>query len=94
MKSSNLELLNIGTNNIAWLIADTGEVYGVVNAFNVLDEDGLIYEGANASDLLSQHCDVNQNYDTENNEIEFVAENGESATLVISAESVKLIDNN
>ena len=94
MKSQNLELLNIDANGVAWVEADTGEVIGIVSAFKIIDQEGLVYPDCSAVDILEQHCEVNQNHETEANEIEFIAENGESSTLSISAYSVELIENN
>lgn len=94
MKSLNLELVNINDNGVAWVKTEDGEVFGIVNAFKITDEDGLAYPDCSTMDILEQHCDVNQNHETEANEIEFIAENGESATLSINAYSVELIDNN
>lgn len=94
MKSLNLELINIDADGVAWVKTESGEFFGVVNAFEIKGGDGQFYPDLLAIDILELHCDINQNFETEANEIEFIAENGESGTLSITATSCELIDNN
>lgn len=76
-------------NGIAW-IEQNDQVFGIVNAFKVLDFDGLVYPDQSVTDLL----DCDQDYDLECNVISFEFENGESAELRIYNDTVELVSHN
>mgnify|MGYP003668889447 CR=1 FL=1 len=84
------KLININENGVAWVESNTGEVFGVVNAFKVLDSDGIPFSDKSAMDVLDSHFDIVQDWDREANLIEFREENGESYNLVITADTVEI----
>jgi hypothetical protein len=90
---SALKLLNINENGVAWVKTDCGKCFGIVNAFEVLDEDGLPFEET-LVEVLEPYTEVDQDWDNEANVINFVFENGESANLVITAFDVQLLGMN
>lgn len=90
---SALELLNINENGVAWVKTGCGKYFGIVNAFEVLDEDGLPFEGT-LVEVLEPYTEVDRDWDNDANVIKFVFENGESANLVITAFDVQLLGMN
>jgi len=84
--------MNIDSNGIAWVTTEEKQIFGIVNAFKVLDNDDLEYTGKSVCDLLDDHAEIEQDYEAEKNIIRFTEENGESYFLAISADNVELIE--
>jgi len=89
-----LNLININENGVAWVETDEGEVFGVVNAFEITDSEGVVLHGKSAMDVLEEHVKINQDWENGANLIGFTFENGESATLKIDIDGVELLDGN
>lgn len=85
-----MKLVEINENGVAWVETDCGEYFGIVNAFKVLDIDGLEYPNSSVCDLLDCYTEINQDFDREANIIEFRESNGESYNLVITSDCVEL----
>lgn len=85
-----MNLITINENNVAWVEDNNGKIFGVVNAFEVLDEDGKKHNGKSVCDLI----DCDQDWESEANLINFIFDNGESATLKVTTDGIELIDNN
>ena len=82
-----LKLVRENENCVVWVESDNSEktVFGVVNDFHIIDEDGLRYQGS-AMDILEDHADIDQDWDNEANIIKL--QGGE--ILTITADGVEL----
>ena len=84
------KLIYINENGVVW-VESNGQLFGIVNAFKVLDEDGIPYPDQSFCDLIE---DVEQDWENEANIIRFTEENGESSYLTVDVNGCELIETN
>ena len=81
-----LNLIEVNENGVVYVSNDVNEnVYGIVNAFEILSGDGIKLEGS-AMDVLESLTDIEQDYENECNVI--TLECGSTLTLSEGAADV------
>ena len=80
-----LRLITKITNEVVWVESEDSIIFGVVNAFKIIDQDGLAYQGS-AVDILDGYTDIDQDWENESNIIKL--KDGEILTL--TAEKAEL----
>ena len=83
---SDLKLISISDQDVAWVENDQGEIFGIVNAFKILDEDGIQYQDQSVYTMF----DCDQCFESEANILNFCFENGESCQLIVTAIGIEL----
>ena len=83
-----LKLIRENKNCVVWVESDNADktVFGIVNSFRVIDENGFGYQGS-AMDILESHTDIDQDWDNEANIIKLSG----SEVLTLTAEGVELV---
>ena len=87
-----LKLITINENNVAWVETECGKTFGIVDAYKIIDEDGLVIDGKSTMDVLDCYVDINQDWETEANLIDFKPEVGENFTLKIDVYGIDIIN--
>ena len=54
-----MKLLSVNGNGVVWVEDEDGTIYGIVDAFKVTDEEGLIYEYRTVCDMFEVEQDYN-----------------------------------
>jgi hypothetical protein len=66
-----LKLISINSDGVAWVETDCGKVFGIVNAFEMLDCDGGIIDNQDIIDVLAEYTDFDLVWEYESNCITF-----------------------
>jgi hypothetical protein len=77
-------------NGVIYIENDDKQVFGIVSATEITDEEGIKYEKLPLEVLESNGFEIEQDWENESSFIEFKYENGESSKVVFSADSVEI----
>ena len=85
-----LNLISESHDGAIWVKTSTGEVFGVVTAFEILDEDGAQIHDKSAEEVLGEFTSIVDNWEMEAQIIELDSGNGNQRELVMDAHGAEI----
>tara|TARA_R110002126_G_scaffold2114_4_gene12289 strand:+ start:151 stop:423 length:273 start_codon:yes stop_codon:yes gene_type:complete len=88
------KLLQQNDNGVIYVENNQGDVFGIVSSLKVIDWDGMPFSEDSFTVLERNGFILGQNWDDESAYIDFPQENGETARVVFSGDSVEIVEAN
>jgi hypothetical protein len=86
------KLISQNENGIIYVENGEEQIFGIVSATQITDQDGLSYEEDTLTVLEKNGFELEQDWENETTYIDFIQENGETSRVLFNNNSVEIIE--